>query len=130
MTTDVQALIAAGDIRKAELIEMAGGFYSLSEVASLLKVPEQLIEERRKAGTIIAIRAGDDHGYPACQFGLDGIVPGLSEALAVMPLRADWMRLEWLVVPDNVLKGLSPLEALRAGRIEEVVDVARGQGAE
>ena len=47
-----------------------------------------------------------------------------------MPLRADWMRLEWLVVPDNVLKGLSPLEALRAGRIEEVVDVARGQGAE
>ena len=130
MTADVQALIAAGDVRKAELIEMAGGLYSLSEVASLLKLPEQLIEEWRKAGTIIAVRAGDDHGYPACQFGPNGIVPGLSEALAVMPLRADWMRLEWLLVPDNALEGHSSLEALREGRIEEVVDVARGQGAE
>jgi hypothetical protein len=101
MAADVQALIAVGDVRKAELIEIAGGLCLLSEVTSLLKVPEELIEEQRKAGTIIAIRAG-----------------------------ADWMRLEWLLVQDNALEGPSPLEALRAGRIEEVVDVVRGQGAE
>ena len=31
-------LIAAGNVRKAELIEMAGGLYRLSEVASLLNM--------------------------------------------------------------------------------------------
>jgi hypothetical protein len=53
------------------------------------------------------------------------MVPGLSDALAVMPLRADWIRLEWLLVPDDALDGLSPLEALRAGRPEDVTDIAR-----
>ncbi|ANY84583.1 hypothetical protein BB934_41085 (plasmid) [Microvirga ossetica] len=130
MTTDLQALIAAGDIWKAELIEMAGGLYSLLEVASLLNVPEQLIEERRKVGTIIAVKTGDGHGYPACQFGPNGMAPGLSEALAVMPIRADWMRLEWLLVADDALDGLSPLESLRVGCVEEVIDIARAQGAD
>ncbi len=130
MTADLQALIAAGDVRKAELINMAGGLLTLQAVASLLNSPEHLAEERHKAGEIIAVRAGEDHGYPACQFGPDGMLPGLSEALAVMPMRADWMRLEWLLVPDHALDGRSPLQALKAGRIEEVMDVARGQGAE
>jgi hypothetical protein len=130
MTADVQALIAAGDVRKAELIEMAGGLLTSQAVASLLNIPEQSIEERRKAGTIIAVKAGDDHGYPACQFGLNGMVPGLSEALAVMPMRADWMRLEWLLVADDALDGLSPLESLRVGCVEEVIDIARAQGAD
>jgi uncharacterized protein (DUF2384 family) len=35
------------------------------------------------------------------------------------------MRLEWLLVPDEALEGLSPLEALRAGRLEDVLDIAR-----
>jgi hypothetical protein len=89
-----------------------------------------LVEERRKAGTIIAVKAGDGHGYPACQFGPNGMVPGLSEALAVMPMRADWMRLEWLLVADDALDGLSPLESLRVGCVEEVIDIARAQGAD
>ncbi|WP_373696793.1 Rv2175c family DNA-binding protein [Microvirga yunnanensis] len=40
------------------------------------------------------------------------------------------MRLEWLLVPDDALEGLSPLETLREGRIKDVIDVARVQGAE
>ncbi|WP_262032014.1 hypothetical protein [Microvirga sp. Mcv34] len=130
MTPDLQALIAAGDVRKAELIEMAGGLLTPQAVASLLNSPEQLVEERHKAGEIVAVRAGEDYGYPACQFGPDGMLQGLSDALAVMPMRADWMRLEWLLVPDDALDGRSPLQALKAGRIDEVLDVARGQGAE
>jgi hypothetical protein len=117
MTPETQGLIAAGNVRKGELIGMAGGLYALPEVASLLNSSEQVVEEQRKAGTIIAVRAGEDYGYPACQFRSNGIIPGLSDALAVMPTRADWMRLEWLLVPDDALDGLSPLEALKAGRL-------------
>jgi hypothetical protein len=82
MTPETQELIAAGLVRKTELTEMAGGLLPSQAVASLLNIPEQLVEERHKAGEIIAVRAGEDYGYPACQFGPDGMVPGLSEALA------------------------------------------------
>jgi hypothetical protein len=130
MTPETQELIAAGEVRKAELIEMAGGLLTSQAVASLLKLPEQSIEARHRAGEIISVRAGKDYGYPACQFGPGGMVPGLLEALAVMPMRADWMRLEWLLVPDDALDGLSPLAALRAGRFKDVIGIARAQGAE
>ncbi len=122
----IAEMIAAGEVRKAELTRMAGGLYTLSEVAAILAISEQLIEQRRKAGELIAVRLAESYCYPACQFTPHGIVTGLSEVLAVMPIRHAWMRLEWLLVPDEALEGLSPLEALRAGRLEDVIDIARG----
>ncbi|MGF9763044.1 hypothetical protein AAII07_48625 [Microvirga sp. 0TCS3.31] len=121
----VAELIAAGEVRKAELVELAGGLYMPSYVAAILKIPEQLVEQRRKAGELIAVETGEGYRYPACQFTPHGIVTGLPEVLAMMPIRHDWMRLEWLLVPDEALEGLSPLEALRAGRLDDVVDIAR-----
>ncbi|WP_162820876.1 hypothetical protein [Microvirga calopogonii] len=129
MVPETQELIAASERRKRELIEMAGRLYTLPEVAPHLNISEQLVDERREAGTIIAVKSGEGYGYPACQFGPDEIVPSLAEALADMPLRDDWMRLEWRLVPDDALDGLSPLEALRAGHIEDEIVVARGQSA-
>ena len=121
----IAELRAAGEVRKAELVELAGGLYMPSYVAVILKIPELLIEEWRKAGELFAVGTGEGYRYPACQFTPDGIVTGLSEVLAVMPIRHDWMRLEWLLVPDDALEGISPLEALREGRLEDVLDIAR-----
>ena len=84
----IAELIAAGEVRKAELVELAGGLYMPSYVAAILKIPEQLVEEQRMAGELIAVEAGEGYRYPACQFTPDGIVTGLSEVLAVMPIRA------------------------------------------
>ncbi|WP_262270849.1 antitoxin Xre/MbcA/ParS-like domain-containing protein [Microvirga yunnanensis] len=121
----IAELMAAGEMRKAELVELAGGLYMPSYVGAILKIPEQLVDERRKAGELIAVETQEGYRYPACQFTPDGVVTGLSEDLAVMSIRADWMRLEWLLVPDDALEGISPLEALRAGRLEHVIDIAR-----
>jgi hypothetical protein len=130
MVAEIQTLIAGGLARKTELVEMAGGLYPLPQVASLLSVSEEAIEDRHKAGVLIAVRSGGRYGYPACQFTSDGIVEGLAIILEAIPMRDDWMRLEWLLVPDDALEGLSPLEALKGGRIDDVIDVARAQGAE
>jgi hypothetical protein len=121
----IAELMAAGEVRKAELIRMAGGLYMPSYAATILAISEQVVEERRKAGELIAVETGEGYRYPACQFTPDGQVTGLSEVLTVMPIRHDWMRLEWLLVPDEALEGLSPLEALRVGRLEDVLDIAR-----
>ena len=48
------------------------------------------------------------------------MVAGLSDALAVIPMRVDWVRLEWLLVPDDAMDGSFPLEDLRVGRVEKV----------
>ena len=103
----IAELIAAGEVRKAELVELAGGLYTLTEVAAILTISEQLVEQRRKAAELIAIETREGYRYPACQFTPDGIVKGLSEVLSVMPIRADWMRLEWLLVPNDALEGIS-----------------------
>jgi hypothetical protein len=55
--------------------------YPLPGVASLLNISEQLVDDQRKAWTIIAVRSGEGYGYPVCQFELDRMVPGLAEAL-------------------------------------------------
>jgi hypothetical protein len=121
----IAEMIAAGEVRKAELIRTAGGLYTLSKVAAILAISEPLVEERRKAGELIAVRLAESYCYPACQFTPHGIVTGLPRVLAVMPVRHDWMRLEWLLIPHEALEGLSPLEALKAGRLEDVIDIAR-----
>jgi hypothetical protein len=130
MVAEIQTLIAGGLARKTELVEMAGGLYPLPQVASLLNISEEAVEDRHKAGVLIAVRSGGIYGYPACQFTSDGIIEGLAVILEAMPMRDDWMRFEWLLVPDDALEGLSPLEALKEGRIDDVIDVARAQGAE
>jgi hypothetical protein len=130
MVTEIQTHTASALARKTELVEMAGGLYTLPQVAALLSISEEEVENCHKAGLLIAVRSGGIYGYPACQFTSDGIVDGLADILEAMPMRADWMRLEWLLVPDDALEGPSPLEALKEGHIDEVIDVARAQGAE
>jgi hypothetical protein len=113
MTSETQELIAAGERRKAELIEMAGGLLISQSVAPLINMPVSSIEEQRKAGTIIAVRAGVDYGYPACQFDLNGVVPGLSDASPLCqcePTGCGWSgfwsrMMHWTGVPHLRLLG-------------------------
>jgi hypothetical protein len=107
--------MASGLARRTELVEMAGGLYTLPEVVSLLNVSEEAVEDRHKAEMLIVVRSGGKYGYPTCQFTSGGIVEGLAAILEVMPIRADWMRLEWLLVPDDAFDGLYPLDASRKG---------------
>jgi hypothetical protein len=130
MVSETQTLTAAGLARKTEQVATAGGLYTLSEVASRLNVSEEAVEDQHKAGVLIAVRSGGRYGYPACQFTSAGIVEGLAAILGAMPLRSDWMRLEWLLVADDALDGLAPLEVLKEGRLRDVMDIARGYGAE
>ena len=57
MRSETQTLTAAGLARKTELVAMAGGLYTLPEVASLLNVSEEAVEDQHKAGALIAVRS-------------------------------------------------------------------------
>jgi hypothetical protein len=123
-------LLAEGALLKAELLERAGGTLGVGQVADILRISRQAVDKRRKAGKLIAVSFGADFAYPACQFTADGILTGIDRALEAMAVSDAWMRLEWLLTEDEALGGLSPLEALKAGSVEAVIDLAAGQGGD
>jgi hypothetical protein len=125
----MQELIAAGERRKEELVALAGGLCDEEQVARRLGASVAELRECTRTGRLIAVLFEGRRGYPACQFDERGMVPGLEMALCSMLIRSDWMRLEWLLTPDEALDGFSPLAALRAGKVDEVIELARSEGS-
>jgi hypothetical protein len=105
---------------------------SVAEVAELLGVGRQTPHDRVKAETLLAIKENGKLMFPNWQFdpeGADGVVPGLPEALRAMqgPISA-LGRIRWFVTPKPLMDGRTPLEALRAGDVDDVVREARAIG--
>ncbi len=113
------------------LLRRAGGALSAEEAARLLGITRETVDERRRAGTLLAVREGSDWRYPACQFRDGEVIPGLTEVVRGLAREGPWVTLDFLLAPDTVLEGQTPLQALRDGDREEVlrlVRASRGDG--
>jgi len=109
--------VARGAQRRSDLAKMAGGLLTASQMgAALGGISRQAVDKRRRAGQLLAMRAGADWRYPAAQADRDGTVPdGLSSIIQAMASVSPWVTLDFLLTPDTALGGLSPLNALRRG---------------
>jgi hypothetical protein len=102
---------------------------SADDAARLTRRSRQSLERFRRAGRVLALREGHQWRYPRWQFDPDaagGILPGLDEtlrALRLSPAGAGY----WLTHRHERLKD-SPIQLLRRGRVEPVVQAAREQG--
>ncbi|HWE51607.1 MAG TPA: hypothetical protein VG273_17575 [Bryobacteraceae bacterium] len=115
---------------KRHLIEDFGGAFTAEQVATNLGITRQAVEKRRRAGKLIAVTTGR-HGYryPVWQFSDSGTLQGLDEVLAVLtPFHDEWMQMAFFLQPDHLLNGDSPLDSLKAGRLEPVLSAARFYG--
>ena len=112
---------------KLDLLEKTGGALQPSEVAGLLRMSRQAVGKRRREGRLLALETGRrGYEYPACQFGDGGTVRGLGEVLAEFAEDLDpWMRLAFLVNPNDALGGEAPLDLMRRGEVEPVVRLAK-----
>lgn len=115
---------------KLDLLERAGGALPPREVAVLLQMSRQAVGKRRMAGTLLGVPTGRrGYGYPACQFVDGGVVSGLAEVLSAFDEDVDpWMRLAFLMTPDDSLGGELPLDALLRGEVDAVVPAASIHG--
>jgi hypothetical protein len=113
----VAEAIARGTEIKQRLIKEAGGLLTASQMgAALGGISRQAVDKRRRAGQLLAMRVGADWRYPAIQVGRNGMVPdGLAMVLRCMTDAGPWSILDFLITPDDVLEGLTPLAALRRG---------------
>jgi hypothetical protein len=67
--------------------------------------------------------------YPTVQFNRDGsVVSGLKVVREALPTENSWAILNFLVRPDSRLNGRKPIDLLRDGKVDLVVQAARGMG--
>lgn len=121
------------DVRFAEmsrlLLQRAGGGLSLTEAAKLLGTSRQALHKRVKAGSALGLMDGAELVLPKFQFVEEGKRPSIIEGLAkvIKPFDSSkagrWSALQFLLEQDPNL-AIAPIEALKAGDVQKVVDAA------
>jgi hypothetical protein len=113
--------------RRRQLLE---GALSAAQVAKLLGTSRQTPHDRMKSQTLLGVLDRGAYRFPAIQFdpeAPDGVIDGLPEVLKVLEV-SDFAKLSWLVRPNPILDGLTPVQALKKGLKERVIAEARGVG--
>ena len=60
-----------------------------------------------------------------CQLQQGDVVPGLLDIIRGLASGGPWVTLDFLLAPDTVLSGRTPLQALLAGDRDEVLRLVR-----
>jgi hypothetical protein len=100
---------------------------SARALAPLIGASHETVNQKRKSGEILALD-GTTRGlrYPKWQITDDGrLLPGLADLARELP-GGPWTVYRFLLQAHPELNGMTGLEALKAGRVSEVVQVARG----
>ncbi|MDB5059062.1 MAG: hypothetical protein JWO59_2534 [Chloroflexi bacterium] len=100
------------------------------QVADMFGASRQMPLDRLKAGNLVAVRDGGDWRFPSWQFdpeGPDGVIDGLPTIIAALPA-SPMLRVGWLSTPHPAL-GMAPIDALRIGRLNQVLSEAQAVGA-
>jgi hypothetical protein len=115
---------------QADILGRAGEALGLREAAKRLGMSHQNLHKRIGTGSALGVMRGRELVVPSIQFVGSGedekIVPNLKRALRPFEeARAgDWSALQFLVELDPAL-GEIPMAALKAGKVDAVVDAAR-----
>jgi hypothetical protein len=114
---------------RQEMLRKAEGVLSSGKVAELLKLSRQAIDKRRAANQLLALTQGRrGYGYASFQFEDGKTLDGLEEVLKNLSALDPWMQLRFFTSPHERLGDKTPIEALRRGRITDVVRAASGYG--
>lgn len=127
-----QALLEGVRIMREDL-RSAGGAYDLDEVRTLMRgISRQAVDKRVREGSLLAV-PGPSHQrrFPTLQFDRDGtVVDGLRRVLQALPTKNPWTVLNFLAHPDDRLDGRKPIDLLKRGEVDLVVESARRMGHE
>ena len=130
-TSDPLALARfRGIIALRELLHAEGGTLPVGGVAELLGISRQAVDKRRKARQLLAVEV-PRRGlrYPAWQFADTGTaLPGLPEVLRALHGHDPLAQARFFLAGNDRLDGERPLDRLRAGEVDPVVDAAHAFG--
>jgi hypothetical protein len=111
------------------MLKNSGGVLSSGKVAELLNVSRQAVDKRRAANRLLALTQGRrGYSYPSFQFEEAKTLDGLEEVLKNLSALDPWMQLKFFTSPHERLGNKTPIEALRTGKVNDVVRAATGYG--
>jgi hypothetical protein len=129
---DARSLAILEGVRIAqEDLQEAGGAYDLDQVRTLMRgVSRQAIDKRVQEGSLLAVPGPSNRrSYPTLQFNPDGtVIDGLKAVSEALPTSNPWTILNFLAQPDDRLRGRKPIDVLKEGKIDLVVEAARRMG--
>lgn len=108
---------------KQQLIEAEGGCSNSEEIAQMLGVSRQAINQRRQRGKLIGLPKGKGkYLYPLWQFTDTGkTIRGLETVLEQLQELDPWMQITFFLNPNVRLDNKTPLEMLRRENVESVI---------
>ncbi|WP_439691381.1 hypothetical protein ACRQ4B_10435 [Curtobacterium sp. SP.BCo] len=122
-------MVAALPSVKHEADALIGPFYDTPTLAAWRGVTRQALSKATAKRDLIGLKIGDGSlVFPSFQFGVTGTpLPNLRQVLALVdPDRIDpWGSALWLNTPADEFGGTTAAEALRDGRVEQVLAAAR-----
>jgi hypothetical protein len=99
---------------------------TLAEAAQALGLTPPAVNDRFRAGRLIALEAGArGRRYPAWQFEDEVAGKPLEAVLEVLKGLNAWTSYRFFTTPDSALEDETPLDMLRRGDTEAVVEAAR-----
>lgn len=114
--------------RRKQLLQ---GSLTASEVANLLGTTRQTPHDRFNKKSLLAVKDNGVWKFPLWQFdpaGADGVIAGLPEVLKSFE-GSEFTKLNWLTSPNPYLNNLTPVEALKQGEKEKVIQAVKALGA-
>lgn len=106
------------------LLETEGGVLTPEQVAERLKRTRQAVHQRQKKGQLLAVPGVRGAVYPAWQFDGDGMLAGFEDTLAALGDTPPAMAVQFFLTGRESLDGASPLDCLRAGRVDDTIRAA------
>jgi hypothetical protein len=85
-----------------------------------------MVEQLRLAGQVLAVPLQNGYGYPVWQFEGRGFLPGFRSTLRALDGDDRWQHAIFFLTPSSRLAGQRPLDVLRDGNQQAVVDALRG----
>lgn len=95
------------------LLEANGGTLSAEQVADILDITVDAVRKRAQAGTLIALKSGEQWQYPAFQFTDSGLVEGVREVLTILGDVGGLPQCRFLLTVDPDLDGRRRIDALQ-----------------
>jgi hypothetical protein len=123
--------LARGIPARRKLADDEGGSLSAEDAARELAISKQAILKRYQKGQLIAWREERQNAvrFPVWQFHDHKVLEGLEETLKILNTRSrldDFGKMLFFLSSQGLLGGKRPLDCLRKGQIEKVLQAAQG----
>lgn len=125
------AATARGVAQRKALLEAEGGTASGQELAEILGISRQAVDKRRRSGTLLAVPNGsNDWRYPRWQILGNQALPGFEQVMKAFGSRGAWTRLHFLLSPNERFDDERPIDLLRRGDVNGVIEAVIALGEE